>query len=92
MRRVDALASAATGTHADRRAPSRNNFLYAEFATGDQRQANIDFRAPDFYELFDMDADPWSLKNIYASAPKEQLREAQARVKLWYECSGAACP
>ena len=68
------------------------DYLYAEFETGDQSQRDIIFEAPDFYELYEMDTDPWSLHNVYKSAPKARLEKMQSRLKEWYECAGAACP
>jgi N-acetylglucosamine-6-sulfatase len=69
-----------------------DDFLYAEFQTGDQGQSDIAFDAPDFYELYNMSADPWSLQNLHKTTPQPRLDEMRKRLQAWYECAGSACP
>ena len=60
--------------------------------TGDQGAKDLAFSAPDFYEFYNMSADPWSLHNLYAQQPKPRLAVMRARLELWYSCAGDACP
>ena len=43
-------------------------------------------------ELFDLDADPWELKNVAGAAPAALLAELHARLRAYYPCRGASCP
>ena len=44
------------------------------------------------YQLFDLTADPYELRNVYdETAPA--IRDALAkRLRSYYPCTGAACP
>ena len=42
--------------------------------------------------LFDLDADPWELKNVAGAAPAALLAELHARLRAYYPCRGAGCP
>eukprot|EP01060_Flectonema_neradi_P017444 TRINITY_DN2432_c0_g1_i4.p1 TRINITY_DN2432_c0_g1~~TRINITY_DN2432_c0_g1_i4.p1 ORF type:complete len:537 (+),score=118.77 TRINITY_DN2432_c0_g1_i4:83-1612(+) len=67
------------------------NILYAEFTTGTQGPGFVNFSNIDFYELFDMDADPWQLNNIYNSTT-QQVRDALHQdVHQWLQCKGTDC-
>ena len=82
------------------------NKLYAEFQEGSQIKEDIDFSNPTFYELYDMDKDPWSLRNLYKGQPAEGLIAAEAKdaiendvaammhqeLHAWYACKGDECP
>lgn len=70
----------------------KDDFLYAEFETGDQGSRDLVFDKPDFYELYNMSTDPWSLHNLYSTTPKPSLERMRKRLQAWYECVGAACP
>jgi len=73
-------------------AAGQADFLYAEFVTGDQGDADLNFSKPDFYELYDMATDAWSMRNVYAATPKARLDRMRARLSLWYDCLGDTCP
>lgn len=44
-----------------------------------------------FYELFDLDTDPWQVKNIYKSAAPALKQDLHARVESLFKCSGPTC-
>lgn len=50
------------------------------------------FDKPDFYELFDLDKDPYELNNIFASASAALKQQLHERLRRWYPCQGTACP
>jgi hypothetical protein len=52
------------------------------------KQSN--FTSVYLYELFDLDADPYELHNIYASADAELKTLLHSAVRRFYECAGAA--
>ena len=66
--------------------------LYAEFATGDQSESDVEFAHPDFYELYDMATDEWHQRNVYASTPNATREELHARLAMWFACAGSECP
>lgn len=66
--------------------------LYAEYQTGDQTQANVNFTKVDFVELFDISSDPWQMHNLAnnsGSIPVPKLKQAVAQ---FYNCAGDTCP
>ena len=73
------------------------NLLYAEFqwANGTSYgEGNVDFQSPFFFEMFDMDKDPWQLNNIYAevkAATPAKVASLHAEVQAWLKCKGASC-
>jgi len=64
------------------------NTLYAEFQTGDQAVANIDFDKIDSVEFYDLSSDPWQMRNL---APGQVPSGLHERVQRWYRCAGASC-
>lgn len=44
-----------------------------------------------FYELFDLDKDPWQLKNIYSDAASDVKKDLHAIVAAEFKCSGETC-
>ena len=68
------------------------NKLYAEFQEGSQIKEDIDFSSPTFYELYDMEKDPWSLKNLYREAQDSDLAAMHKELHAWYACKGDGCP
>lgn len=67
--------------------PGLQNAKYVEFVGAD----NWDHvAAPEEYELFDLDADPWELKNIYSAASASVKTDLNQRVDKLYRCRGAA--
>eukprot|EP01051_Picozoa_sp_SAG22_P005309 SAG22_NODE_311_length_12629_cov_20.911891_4_plen_164_part_00 len=67
------------------------NTLYAEFATGDAGFMDINFTNLSFVEFYEMETDPWMMKNKIgeASTPKDKLH---AELHRWFGCAGASCP
>ena len=43
------------------------------------------------YELFDLDADPWELKNVFASASAAVKLDLHNRVEKLFRCKGVDC-
>jgi hypothetical protein len=79
------------GTTADGATPL-SNLLYAEFQNGTGGQ--VDFQSPDYYELFDMDADRWQTQNIYNAtkvAAPATVAELHEEVQAWLKCKGSSC-
>ena len=78
---------------------ARGNILYAEYTSlidWDFRNystlaGQLDPYSYKFYELFDLDADPWQLTNIYANATEGVKRELHALIASEFGCSGSAC-
>jgi len=70
----------------------RTDLLYAEFATGNQDQHDIDFSNLTFHELYHTADDPWHTNNLYAAASQAEVEPLAARVRKWFECAGRACP
>ena len=66
-----------------------SNMLYAEFQNG--TDGNVDFAAPDYYELFDCEKDPWHVTNIYPSASDELKASLHEEVQAALHCQGASC-
>lgn len=67
------------------------NSLYAQFATGDQGQQEIDFKNLSFVEFYDIDSDPWMMLNL-AQAPATPHAALAAELHRWYNCRGKSCP
>lgn len=64
------------------------NAKYAEFVAAANWNHTL---PPQEYELFDLDADPWELKNIYSAASAEVKTELAARVERLFRCKGSTC-
>ena len=45
-----------------------------------------------FHELFDLDQDPYQLKNIYDSASDETKKNLHDKVTAIWKCKGTECP
>jgi len=67
------------------------NLLYAEFMTGNQALANIDFSTTDFTEYYDLTADAWEMNNLAVASKVTDLAALHARVQRWAKCKGADC-
>lgn len=66
----------------------KQNLKLVEFTDWD----NWFFEKPaDEYELFDLNDDPWELKNIWNSASTELKQSLQKELKRLFECKGASC-
>ena len=51
-----------------------------------------DFAKPDYYELFDMSADPWQMHNLYPTANASYKAALHKEVQKWLACKEAGCP
>jgi N-acetylglucosamine-6-sulfatase len=65
------------------------NLLYAEFQNG--TDGNVDFAETHHFELFDLDADPWQLNNIYEAANESLKDLLHQQVRRWLHCKGGGC-
>jgi N-acetylglucosamine-6-sulfatase len=67
------------------------NSLYVEFETGNQNKKDINFKNRSFVEYFELDSDPWMMKNVakVAGKPVEELHE---ELMKWFTCKGSTCP
>ena len=66
------------------------NMLYAEFQNG--TDGNVDFKTPQHFELFDLDSDPWQMKNLYGAASGAERAALHAEVHRWLACREDSCP
>ena len=73
-----------------RKVSAGENMLYAEFQNG--TDGNVDFQSPMHYELFDMDADPWQMHNIYSEANSSFKASLHEEVHKWLACKEDSCP
>lgn len=70
-------------------AAGRRNLKLVEFTDG---VANWNFtRDADEFELFDLDADPWEMDNLYDTAPADLVAQLRASLVKLYGCEGTAC-
>jgi len=66
----------------------KRNLKLVEFTDWD----NWNFEQPaDEYELFDLDADPWEMTNIWKSAAPALVQSLQAELERLYRCQGTSC-
>jgi hypothetical protein len=69
------------------------NTLYAEYQTGNQKNADVDFsKKVDAFEYYNATADPWMLDNAYSSATKDLQTALHVELQKWFKCAGASCP
>jgi len=66
------------------------NILYAEFQNA--TDGWIDFQNPNFYEMYNIDKDPWQLQNIYPTADKKVKAALHKELQNWLKCKGQNCP
>lgn len=64
------------------------NAKYSEFVGSDNRNHSA---PPLEYELFDLDTDPWEMKNIFSAASLTVKRDLAARVERLFRCQGRSC-
>jgi len=69
-----------------------NNVAYAEFQTGDEGKADIQFDNVNFVEYYDLDKDPEELQNLARKAPADKLADLHQRLHQWLKCAGPSCP
>ena len=65
--------------------------LYAEYQSGDQGTANIDFTHVDFVEYFNLTADNWQMHNLRNESLDVQ-KKLSAKLHTWFNCAGDSCP
>jgi hypothetical protein len=56
---------------------------------------SVNFTEPFFFELFDMETDPWQMDNIYAkvaAAEPTVVAAMHQHVQALHVCAGASCP
>ena len=58
--------------------------LYAEFGT-------FTFDTIFSHEFYEMDADPWQMRNLYGAMPAAERGQWAHRVAQLFRCSGVAC-
>jgi hypothetical protein len=59
-----------------------------------QGMGNVDFQTPFFFEMFDMDKDPWQMDNIYTTMKASNPATVAAlhdEVQSWLKCKGPTC-
>ena len=64
-----------------------NLHRYAEFVTLDNRNHTL---PPCFHELFDLDADPWELHNVYSTTSAAVKADLAMRVEKLFRCQGVS--
>lgn len=65
------------------------NIKYAEFT--DCREDWTFAGEPHEVELFDLNVDPYEMKNIIADAPRELVEELREIMRAYYTCAGDSC-
>ncbi|EGD81213.1 hypothetical protein PTSG_11248 [Salpingoeca rosetta] len=77
--------------------PALGKYKYGEYqyvCNSTQMLTKTCFDDPDWYELFDLSADPYELTNIYyhANTNASLKQEMHRRLRQYYPCQGSACP
>lgn len=86
------VESDATNTHRSIRIRNvTHNLLYAEF-TDVSVPAWWDWSVVGFYEMYDLDADPYQLTNIYQRQTKAVKIEMATKLTEFFRCQGEKCP
>ena len=66
---------------------------YAEYQTGNQGNADIDFSAVDFVEYFNLTADPWQMDNLWKHGMSNETQQLlHEKLHRWFRCQGGECP
>ncbi|XP_065829201.1 N-acetylglucosamine-6-sulfatase-like [Oscarella lobularis] len=89
--RMDHLVDGTNNTYlAARLINDTHNYVYAEFYNS---RTELSFGTPVEYELFDIDKDPFQLKNLYGTATADQklVDEFKLFIHKEYGCTGAQC-
>ena len=66
---------------------TNHNILYVEMTM----VQDWFFEDINFFELYDLEKDPYQLSNIYATASAELKSELASELKQYWHCSGASC-
>jgi len=72
---------------------STNNLLYAEFTQVEDWQ----WEKPYFYELYDLNKDPWQTNNLYSGTSNPIQQQLHTQLHSYFHCKGSgtdsgACP
>ena len=70
------------------RSPTRGHLKYGEY---DPYGKQSGFATVYFYELFDLEKDPFELINIYNASSTELKAWLHSTVRAYYECAGPNC-
>ena len=70
------------------RSTTKGHLKYGEY---DPYGKQSEFKSVYFYELFDLDKDPFELHNIFNSSSAELKAWLHTTVRAYYECAGASC-
>jgi N-acetylglucosamine-6-sulfatase len=65
--------------------------LYAEFVTGSQYKADIDFSNVSFTEYYNASADPWMTNNLAPATGASALADLKKTLHTWFNCAGDSC-
>jgi len=65
---------------------STNNLLYAEFVQVEDWQ----FEKPYFYELFDLNKDPFQTTNLYSSTSAPIQQQLHSQLHSYFHCKGSS--
>jgi len=65
---------------------------YAEYQTGNQQKANIDFDNIDFVEYFSLSEDPWQMNNLWKKGDNATQSKLHDKLQVWFTCRGDSCP
>eukprot|EP00662_Eupelagonemidae_sp_cell21_P047513 gene47513-39375_t len=66
-----------------------DNIVYTEFT---DLYKDFDFHAPIEFELFDLNADPYQLRNLYSLTPESVTQKLHADLDKQWRCAGQTCP
>lgn len=68
------------------------NLVYAEYQSGKLLDSAIEFDKPDFIEYYNLEEDKHHMRNLGATASKEEMQPLSDRLHAWYQCAGKTCP
>jgi hypothetical protein len=66
-----------------------HNMMYAEF---DHAWTFTNRSSIEFFEAYDLEADPWALNNIYDTLSAPDKASLHENIAAYFTCSGAECP
>lgn len=69
----------------------RNGTHHLKYAEYDPYGKQSGFESVYFHELFDLDADPYELYNIYNRSSQDIRNFLRKITRQWYECQGKTC-
>lgn len=68
-----------------------HNLMYTEYDPTWQWNSGPGGEGLQFFELYDVAADPYQMTNIYNSTSAEQRVELHSAISTYFQCSGASC-